>query len=52
MLAGSAPRFDDDGGAWWTIAIYVAEQLVFVVMVTLKGKPRLALLSFFVPFLN
>lgn len=52
VLAGSAPRFNDDGGAWWTIALYVVEQLVFVVIITLKGKPRLALLSFFVPFLN
>jgi hypothetical protein len=52
VLAGSAPRFDDDGSGWWGIAVLVAEQLVFVVIIVLKGKPRLALLSFFVPFLN
>lgn len=51
VLAGSAPRYDD-GGGWWGIAVLVAEQLFWVVLIVLKGKPRLALLSFFVPFLG
>jgi len=51
VLAGSAPRYDD-GGGWWGIGALVGEQLVFVTLIVLKGKPRLALLSFFVPLLN
>ena len=52
VLAGSAPHYDDAGGAWWTIAVVVLEQLAWVVLITLKGKPRLALLSFFIPLLG
>jgi hypothetical protein len=52
VLAGSAPRYSDEGGAWWTIALYVAEQLVWVILVTLKGKPRLALITFFIPIVG
>jgi hypothetical protein len=53
VLAGSVPRYNDDGDEWWLVGLYVLEQLFWVVLITLKGKPRLALLSFFpIPFLN
>lgn len=52
VILGQAPSFDEQGGSPEVVTVYVLEQLAWATVVVAKGKPRLALLSFFVPILG